>query len=63
MTRRDRQLLVIKRGDDGVVRVVHCMVPSTPQTMAIRLRKGQQVVIEIEPDNTKAKSKEATDGK
>lgn len=55
MTRRDRQLLVITRGDDGVVRVVQCTVPATPQTLAIRMRKGQQVVVEIEPDNTKDK--------
>ena len=29
------------------------MKPATPQTLAVRLRKGQQVVVEIERDNTK----------
>lgn len=54
---KDRQLIVISRGEDGVVRVVHCMVPSAPQTLALRLRKGQQVVVEVEVDNTREKPK------
>jgi hypothetical protein len=55
MTRKDRQFLILTRDEAGKINVVRCEVPSTPQTLAIRLRKGQQVVVEIEPDNTKSK--------
>lgn len=52
--RKDRQLLVINRDEQtGEVSVIRTLVPSTPQTLVLRLRKGQQVVVEIEPDNTK----------
>ena len=53
--RRDRQLLIITRDEAGTINVVRAEVPSTPQTLTIRVRRGQQVVIEIEPDDTKDK--------
>lgn len=56
MSRRDRQFLVITRdAAGGPINVVHCEIPSTPQTLAIRVRPGQQVVVELEPDNTKSR--------
>lgn len=54
--RRERQFLVITRDvSGGPINVIRCEIPSTPQTIAIRVRPGQQVVIELEEDNTKAK--------
>ena len=52
--RRERQFLIITRDEQtGAINVVRISTPSNPQTLAFRLRRGQQVVIELEPDNTK----------
>jgi hypothetical protein len=61
--RRDRQFLVITRdASGGPIKVVHCEVPSTPQTLALRVRPGEQVVVELEPDNTKSRRSKPAGG-
>lgn len=55
MARKARQFLIISRHDAGPINVVRCEVPATPQTLAIRVRPGQQVVVELEQDNTRTK--------
>ena len=57
MGRNARQFIIISRHDAGPISVVRCEVPATPQTLAIRVRPGQQVVVELEEDNTRAKRK------
>lgn len=52
--RRERQFLIVTRDEQtGEISVVHARVPSTPQTLAVRVRRGQQIIIELEADNTK----------
>jgi hypothetical protein len=61
--RRDRQFLIITRdASGGPINVVRCEVPSTPQTLALRIRPGEQVVVELEPDNTKARRTKPASG-
>jgi len=54
-SRRDRQLIIITRDTMGAINAIRAEVPSPPQTLTIRVRRGQQVVIAIEPDDTKSK--------
>ena len=53
--RKDRRMLLITRDADdaGEVHLVHCEIPSVPQTITLNIRRGQQIVIEIAPDNTR----------
>jgi len=47
----------IERGDDGKLLVYRAETHANPQTLTVRVRKGQQVCIEIEEDNTKPRKR------
>lgn len=60
---KERDLICIDRAQDGRVNVFRTIVPGKPQTLCVRLRRGQQVVVEIELDETKAKKAKKEQGK
>ena len=58
---KHRNLVFIERDYDGKLLVYRAEIPANPQTLTVRVRKGQQVCIEIEEDNTKSRKRATKD--